>query len=130
MQKAHVATITALGSYTPEQVLSNAHLEKMVETSDEWITSRTGIQERRIAGSTEFTSTMGAKAAKEALERAGCPASSIDAIIVTTMTPDYLTPSTAALIQHELRAGKAAAFDMQAACSGFLYGLSVAKAWI
>jgi 3-oxoacyl-[acyl-carrier-protein] synthase-3 len=102
----------------------------MVDTSDEWIVSRTGIQERRVADVNEFPSTMGAQAAKKVLEKAQVAADAIDAIIVATMTPDYLTPSTAALIQHELGAKQAACIDIQAACSGFLYGISIAKGWI
>lgn len=124
------AIITGLGSYLPEQTLTNADLEKMVETSNEWIVTRTGIEERRIAGADEFSSTMGAKAALHALKQANLAPEDVEAIVVCTMTPDYLCPSTAALIQHELKAVKACAIDLQAACSGFLYALSVAKAWV
>lgn len=127
--QAH-ATITGLGAFLPEKVLSNADLEKLVDTSDEWIMTRSGISERRIANATEFTSTMGAKAARIALENAKLEAKEIDAIIVVTMTPDYLCPNTACLIQHELQAENACAFDLSAACSGFLFGLSIAKAWV
>lgn len=125
------ARIVGLGSYLPEKVLSNQDLEKMVDTSDEWITTRTGIKTRRIAKENEFPSEMGTAAAKKALEAASMPASDLDFIIVATMTPDYQTPSTAALIQAQLGgASKAAALDIQAACTGFLYALSMAKSFI
>ena len=102
----------------------------MVETSDEWIVSRTGMKERRIAASNEFTSDMGAAAALKALEKANLKAEELDLILVATVTPDYTFPSTAALIQAKLKASNAAAFDFQTACTGFLYGLSIAKAYI
>ncbi len=121
------ATIVATGAYVPERVLSNADLERMVDTDNEWIVTRTGIEERRIAAEDEYTSTMGAKAAKEALEKAGMGAEEIDLILVATCSPDYLFPSTAVLIQKELGAKNAAAFDFQAACGGFVYGLSLVK---
>lgn len=125
-----IATITAIAAYLPDKILSNVDLEKMVETSDEWIVTRTGIQERRVAHAEEFPSTMGAKAAKFALDKAKLAPTEVDAILCATMTPDFLCPSTAALIQHQLGASKAACLDIQAACSGFLYGLSIAKGWI
>ncbi|MBS0655905.1 MAG: ketoacyl-ACP synthase III [Verrucomicrobia bacterium] len=128
--KKPLATITATASYLPERILSNHDLEQMVETSDEWIVTRTGIRERRIAASDEYASTMGAKSALAALQKANVEPGTIDAIIVTTMTPDFLCPSTAALIQHQIGAMQAAAIDVQAACTGFLYGLSIARAWI
>lgn len=124
------ARILSLGSYLPDQVLTNADLEKMVETNDEWIVSRTGIKERRIAGLNEFSSDMGVKAAKRALAKSKINKDDIDLILVATMSPDYLTPATASLIQAELKIKRAAAFDIQAACSGYLYGLSIAKAFI
>ncbi|HRD55360.1 MAG TPA: beta-ketoacyl-ACP synthase III [Parachlamydiaceae bacterium] len=124
------ARIIGLSSYLPEKVLTNHDLEKMVETSDEWIVSRTGIKERRIASPEESASFMGVFAAKKALENASLKAENIDLILVATMTPDYISPSTAALVQKELGAKDAAAFDMQAACSGFIYGLSMAKAYV
>lgn len=124
------ARIIGTGSYLPQRVLSNHELEKLVETSDEWIVSRTGMKERRIARHDEFTSDMGAAAARRALESAGCTACDIDLIIVATLTPDYIFPSTAALIQRALGASQAAAFDFQAACTGYLYGLSLAKGYI
>ncbi|MFZ0565799.1 MAG: beta-ketoacyl-ACP synthase III [Chlamydiales bacterium] len=122
--------IVGTGAYLPEQVLSNHDLEKIVDTSDEWIVSRTGMRERRIAAKNEFVSNMGAAAAKLALEAANKTAQEIDLILVATLTPDYVFPSTAALIQTALGAGQAAAFDFQAACTGFLYGLSIAKGFI
>lgn len=124
------ARITGLSSYLPEKILSNLDLEKMVDTSDEWIVSRTGIKERRIAKSDETPATMGAEAAKKALAEAHLKAENLDLILVATMTPDYITPSTAALIQSTLQATKAAACDLQAACTGFIYALSMAKAYI
>jgi 3-oxoacyl-[acyl-carrier-protein] synthase-3 len=124
------ARIIGTGSYLPKKVLTNFDLEKMVETSDEWIVTRTGMKERRIAAADEFTSDMGTKAALKALEAAGCPVEKIDLILVATLTPDYIFPSTAALIQSQLHAPQAAALDFQAACTGFLYGLSIAKGFI
>lgn len=124
------ARITGLGSYLPEKILSNQDLEKLVETSDEWIVSRTGMRERRIARPDEFSSTMGTCAARLALEKANVQPADIDMILVATMTPDYISPSTAALIQANLNASKAAAVDLQAACTGYLYALSMAKAYI
>lgn len=124
------ARIIGLSSYLPEKVLTNYDLEKMVETSDDWIVSRTGIKERRIADKDQSASTLGTIAAKKALENAGLKAENIDLILVATMTPDYISPSTATLIQNELKAFQAAAFDIQAACTGFIYALSTAKAYI
>ena len=123
-------SIEAVGSYVPEKVLTNADLEKMVDTSDEWITSRTGIQQRRIACHDEYTSDMAAKAGSLALERAGVSAEQVDLIIVATITPDMLFPSTACLVQQKLGARKAAAFDIEAACSGFIYALEIAQQFI
>lgn len=125
-----VATITAIAAHLPQKVLSNADLEKMVETSDEWIMTRTGIQERRLAAIDEFPSTMGAHAAKRALEKAKLSKLDVDAILCCTMTPDFICPSTAAIIQHSIGAVNACCLDIQAACTGFLYGLSIAKAWV
>lgn len=102
----------------------------MVDTSDSWIRERTGIKERRIASHTEFTSTLGLKAAEKALKSASFNAKYLDAIIVSTMTPDFISPNTATLIQHQLGAGNACAISVEAACTGFLYALSIAKAWI
>lgn len=124
------ATIIGIGSYLPERILSNVDLEKMVDTSDEWITTRTGMKERRLAASDEFTSDMGYAAAKRAMEDAKVLPESIDIILFATLTPDYIFPSTACLIQKRLQAMHAAAMDMQAACTGYLYALSIAKAYV
>lgn len=124
------ARIIGLGSYLPDKVMTNKDFETMVETSDEWIVSRTGIQERRIAAEGELPSHMGAAAAKIALQKAGIHPEQIGLVLVCTMTPDYTSPSTAALIQHAIGATSAAAVDIQAACTGFLYGLSMAKAYV
>lgn len=122
--------IIGMASYLPEKILSNTDLEKIVDTSDEWIFTRTGMRERRIAKEDEYASDMGLAAAKLALQNAKKTAEDLDLIVVATMTPDYPTPSTAGLIQSALGAQKAASFDIQAACSGYLYGLSVAKAFV
>ncbi len=124
------ARIVGTGSYVPEKVLTNQDLEKMVDTSDEWIFSRTGMRERRIAGASEFTSDMGLEAARRALKAAQIEPEAIDLILVATLTPDYTFPSTACLIQAGLKASHAAALDIQAACTGYLYGLAIAKAFI
>lgn len=124
------ARIIGTGSYLPEKVLSNADLEKMVDTSDEWIVTRTGMKERRIAKEDEFSSDMGAKAAKKAMDKAGVSPDQIDMILVATLTPDYIFPSTACLIQKQIGAKNAAAMDIQAACSGYIYSLSIAKALV
>lgn len=124
------ARITGLGTYLPEKILTNQDLEKLVDTSDEWIVTRTGIRERRIAAENEFPSTMGVIAAEKALTDASIKAEEIDMVIVSTMTADFQSSSTAALIQHEIGAVNAAAMDLQAACTGFIYALSMAKAYI
>ncbi|MFO1475424.1 MAG: beta-ketoacyl-ACP synthase III [Verrucomicrobiota bacterium] len=123
-------SITGVGSYLPEKILSNADLEKMVETSDDWIVTRTGIRERRIAAENEFTSDLGAAAAQRAMKMAGVTADQIDLIIVATITPDMPFPSTACLIQQKLGAHRSAAFDLEAACSGFIYALEIAQQFI
>lgn len=123
------AAITGLGLYVPEKVLTNAELEKMVDTNDEWIRSRTGIAERRIAAEGESTADLAEKAARQALEDAGVSPDEIQLVIVATCTPDYQFPATAALLQHRLGC-HAAAFDLEAACSGFVYGLIVAQQFI
>lgn len=115
--------IIGVGAYTPEKVLTNSDLEKMVDTTDEWITSRTGIKERRVAGENEACSDLALKAAERALENAGVAATDIDLIIVATITPDFMFPATAAIVQHKLGAVKAAAFDLEAACTGMIYGM-------
>lgn len=124
------ARIIGLGSYLPKKVLTNQDLERMVETSNEWIVSRTGMHERRLAADDEFPSDMGAQAAIQALESAQLTPEDIDMIIVATMSQDYISPSTANLIQAKIKADQAAAMDIQAACTGFLYALSIAKAFI
>ncbi len=124
------ARIIATGSYVPEKVLSNFDLAKIVPTTDEWITERTGIKERRIAGEDQATSDLAFEASKNALKSSGLKARELDLIIVATCTPDSLLPSTACILQHRLDAKKAAAFDVNAACSGFIYGLSVANSFI
>lgn len=117
------AAILGTGSAVPDKILSNADLEKLVDTTDEWIISRTGIAERRIASPGEYTSTFATKAAQRALEMAGLSADEIDLIVVATVTPDFPFPATACLVQNNLKASSAAAFDISAACSGFLYSL-------
>ncbi len=124
------AKIIGTGSYLPERILSNGDLEKMVDTNDEWIVTRTGMRERRIARADEFSSDMGIAAAKAALADAGMNPEEIDFIIVATLTPDYLCPNTACLIQHALGAKRAGAVDLGAACTGSLYALSIAKAFV
>ncbi|PTX99556.1 3-oxoacyl-ACP synthase [Verrucomicrobia bacterium LW23] len=123
-------SIIGTGAYLPERVLTNADLEKMVDTSDEWIFTRTGIKERRIAAEGELTSDLGAAAARVALQNAGVDAREIDLIIVATCTGDTVFPSTACHIQHKIGATRAAAFDIQAACSGFLYSLITAEQFV
>lgn len=120
------AKITALGCYSPPRVLTNADLEKMVDTNDQWILDRTGIRERHIADPDVATSDMAFEAAKVALANRGMEAGDIDAIIVCTVTPDMLFPATACLVQHKLGAKRAWGFDLIAACSGFVYGLTTA----
>ncbi len=122
--------IAGTGSYLPERVLTNAELEKKVDTSDEWITSRTGIKARRIARDDEFTSHMAAEAGKRALEQAGLDAADVDLIIVATITPDTLTPATACYVQQLIGSNSAVAFDVSAACSGFLYALEIAQSCV
>ena len=139
------AVITGWGFYVPPRVVSNDELARIVvearkhaqlplgaefATGDQWITEHTGIKERRYAEDGEYTSTMSAKAGRRALDRAGLSPRDVDAIIVATATPDYLFPSTAALVQSQLGATRASAFDVSAACTGFIYGLSVARGFI
>ncbi|MDQ6693492.1 MAG: ketoacyl-ACP synthase III [Chloroflexota bacterium] len=118
------------GSAVPEKVLTNADLEKIVETSDEWITSRTGIRQRHVVSEGESTATLAVRASRAALERAGISPWQVDLVICCTATPDYLFPATACLVQHEIGAEKAGAFDLEAACSGFVYGISVGSQFI
>jgi len=124
------ARIRGTGSYVPAKVLTNADLERMVATSDEWITERTGIRERRLVGAGEACSDLAVKAAERALKAAGVSAAELDLILLATCTGDYPLPATACLIQHQLGATRAAACDLSAACCGFVYALSVADAYI
>jgi len=124
------ARITGTGSYAPAKVLANADLEQMVATSDEWITERTGIRTRRIAGPGEACSDLAVKAATQALVASGIGAADLDMILLATCTGDFPLPATACLIQHRLGATRAAACDLSAACCGFVYALSVADAYV
>jgi 3-oxoacyl-[acyl-carrier-protein] synthase-3 len=128
--QGRTVSIAGVGSYLPSKVLSNAELEKMVDTSDEWITTRTGIKERRLAAKDEFTSDLAAAAARKAMENAGVTANQIDLIIVATITPDMPFPSTACIVQRKIGATKAAAFDLEAACSGFIFALEIGQQFI
>ncbi len=125
-----MSKIVGMGYYAPEKIYDNAYFESIVETNDEWITQRTGIKERHICRDDEYTSDLATVAAKRALEDAGVDASEIELIIVTTVTPDYFTPSTACVVQKNIGAENAAAFDLNAACSGFVTALTVAKQFI
>lgn len=126
-----IAKITGVGGYLPDYVLTNAELETLVETNDEWIKSRTGIEERRILkGEGLGSSVMGTKAVENLLEKTNTPIEEIDLIICATVTPDMFFPSTANLIAHNLGAGNTPSFDIAAACSGFLYGLSIGSQFI
>ncbi len=127
---AQNAGIIGMGHAYPSGVLTNADLEKIVDTSDEWITTRTGIKQRRKAADDEYTSQFGVKAANQAIERAGIDASEIDLLICATTSPDQILPSTGCLIQAEIGANNAAAYDLFAACSGFLYGLTTVESMI
>jgi 3-oxoacyl-[acyl-carrier-protein] synthase III len=127
---ARHAHVTGWGRYAPSQVLTNADLERMVDTSDEWIRSRTGIRERRVAAAHETTASMAAVAGLRAIRTAGIEPDDIDLILLGTLTPDYWMPSTAALVKEAIGNTKAAAFDVMAACSGFVYGFATAQAYI
>jgi 3-oxoacyl-[acyl-carrier-protein] synthase-3 len=131
MNKKFGVKILGTGSYFPKKVLTNADLEKMVDTSDEWISTRTGIKERRVAGENEYTSDLAYKASIEAMKAAGVCPKQIDLILVATISPDMLFPSTACFLQKKLGSKLSIpAFDLSAACSGFIYGLTTAKAFI
>ena len=117
------AYITTTAHYVPEKILTNKDIESMVNTSDEWIRSRTGIEQRHIVSSGEASSDLSTHVANQLLKKRGIDASEIDVIIVSTVTPDHLTPSTAAIVQNNINASNSWAFDLSAACSGFLYGL-------
>jgi len=123
-------SVVAVGSYVPERIMTNADLARMVDTSDEWITTRTGIKERHIAADSEVTSDLAVKAAQRAMHKAGVSAEAIDLIIVASITPDMPFPSTACFVQEKLKAFKATCFDIQAACSGFIYGLEIARQFV
>ena len=129
--RAPVAKISAAARYLPDHVMTNADLERMVDTSDSWIRERTGISERRIAAEEESTTDMGARAAQRALAKAGLEPSDVDLIIVTTATPDRWLPSTACEIQSAIGASRSSlAFDLHAACTGFLYAVSMAEGYV
>ena len=128
--KGQRARLAAIGAHIPERTLTNADLEKMVDTSDEWIVTRTGIRERRIAEPDQSTADLAEIAARNILETAGVAAEELDVIIVPSATPEYLFPSTASVIQDRIGATNAAAYDVLAACSGFVYGLAQASAFV
>ncbi len=122
--------IIGCGSYLPERVVTNAELSAKLDTTDEWITSRTGIRQRHLAADGEFTSDLALKAAERALEAAGVPAAEVDMVVLATSTPDNTFPATATKVQYRLGMANGAAFDIQAVCSGFVFGLSVADNFI
>ncbi|MGE4284292.1 MAG: beta-ketoacyl-ACP synthase III [Clostridia bacterium] len=124
------AGIIGLGMYVPDKIITNLDLEKIVDTSDEWIKTRTGIEQRRIADENIFTSDLAVAAAERALKDAGMQPEEVELIIVATCTPDMYSPSTACIVQHKIGAIKAAALDVNAACSGFIYGITVANQFI
>ncbi|RJQ31076.1 MAG: ketoacyl-ACP synthase III [Actinobacteria bacterium] len=124
------AGIIGLGTYVPADVLTNSDLEKLVNTSDEWITSRTGIKERRIIDKNQAASDIGAIAAAKAIDESGLNPEDIELIICTSLSPDMIAPSTATIIQHKIKAKNAAAFDVSSACAGFSFGLSVGTQFI
>jgi 3-oxoacyl-[acyl-carrier-protein] synthase-3 len=130
MKAPRSVRITGWGMYAPERVLTNADLEQLVDTSDEWIRSRTGIRERRVAAPHETTATLAAVAGKRAIAVAGLEPDDIDLILVGTLTPDYWMPSTAALVKEAIGNRTAAAFDVMAACSGFVYGYATADSFV
>lgn len=130
VRKENKIKIRSMGIYLPEKILTNADLEKMVETSDEWITTRTGIKERRIARPEDVTSDLGAAAARMALENGGLRPEDVDLILVATNTPDTIFPATACWIQKKLGVSEMPAFDLQAGCTGLLYGMIVAEGLI
>ncbi|MEA3486029.1 MAG: beta-ketoacyl-ACP synthase 3, partial [Candidatus Aerophobetes bacterium] len=128
--KLRETQIVGTGSYTPRKVLTNADLEKMVDTSDKWISIRTGIRERHIASENEAASDLAYQASKRALKSAKVKPEELDAILVATITPDMIFPATACVLQKKLGAREIVAFDLEAACSGFLYGLSIGSQFI
>ena len=130
MHNHHPIGITSVGAYTPPNLLTNFDLEKIVDTSDEWIRTRSGISSRHIADANTATSDLAAAAGRKALAIAGITPEELDLIIVATITPDMILPSTACIVQRLLGASRAAAFDLSAACTGFIYALNVASAQI
>ena len=127
MKSVESVKVVGAGRYVPARVMTNADFAKIVETNDEWIVSRTGIKERHIAAEDEFTSDLAVEAARAALADAGLAPADIDLVIVSTITPDYIFPTTAALVQHKLGIAKCGGFDLEAACSGFVYGLAMGR---
>ncbi len=130
MEQNQRASITGIGSYLPGKVLTNYDLEKMVDTTDDWIIQRTGIRERRIVENGMVTSDLAVQASNMAMEDAGVTPKDIDMIITSTITPDYFFPSTSCQVQHKIGATRASAFDILAACSGFVYALSVGQSFV
>lgn len=126
----NTVAITGTGSYLPEHVMTNFDLEKMVDTSDEWIFTRTGIRERRIARADETASSMGAEAARRALDAAGVTPTDVDLIILATITPDMVFPNSACLVQERIGARNAFCYDIEAACSGFVYAMDIARQYL
>lgn len=122
--------IRGTGRYLPEKILTNADFEKMVDTTDEWITTRTGIKERHIADDSTTTSDMAANAARAALENAGMEANELDLILISTVTPDHPFPNTASIVQYKLGISSCMCFDIEAACSGLLYAIDIAHSMI
>ncbi len=130
MSRAVRSAITGVGAYVPQRVLTNFDLEQMVDTSDEWITQRTGIKERRLAGDGDSTASMATEAARRACAAAGLEPSELDLVVCATVTPETLCPASAVYIQRDLGASAAAAFDLSAACSGWIYSLAIADRFI
>ncbi|GJQ50204.1 3-oxoacyl-[acyl-carrier-protein] synthase III [Candidatus Kuenenia stuttgartiensis] len=130
VRQNQITSITGIGSYLPEKILTNHALEKLVDTTDDWILQRTGIRERRIVENGVTTSDLGAIASLKAIENAGISAEEIDMIITSTITPDYLFPSTSCCLQKQIGAVHASAFDISAACAGFVYALSIGQSVI
>lgn len=130
MQQNQRASITGIGSYLPSKVLTNYDLEKMVDTSDDWIIQRTGIKERRIVENGQITSDLATHASLRAMEDAGVSPNDLDMIITSTITPDHIFPSTSCYIQQKIGASRASAFDILAACAGFIYALSVGESFV
>jgi 3-oxoacyl-[acyl-carrier-protein] synthase-3 len=129
-QVPYSAVVRAVASAVPEKVVTNADLEKLVDTTDDWIVSRTGIKERRVLAENQSTSDIACEAAQKAMEKAGVTPEQIGLVIVATFTPDYVFPATSCLVQDRLGCKNAAAFDLNAACSGFIYGLTVAAQFV